>query len=288
MSQGAPENIVGLQAQVNHDKNHDILECKGDNKDFDSNKVEKGMNTEVISNISGSVGSISSVVATNKALRITKDKEGQKGHQRHLSPKLKISRYPRLPGKQPRKKEDDIPVKTVKERIKDLEPSAVESVKRVKRNKICVSPNKLYKNSDKKYENVSKDKKSDKKKSKNVKDLIDEDDVKKQCSRSSIHKVKSLIDAFNSQNVKMDKVRKRSVDDNKMIKLDDKKEVKIKNAFCQLLESAQGGETKTHSPSRRYRKRIGSLKTPSHDKKQSLIDDWIGRRKVEKCNGGTI
>ena len=60
------------------------------------------------------------------------------------------------------------------------------------------------------------------------------------------------------------------------------KEVKIKNAFCQLLESAQGGEAKTHSPSRRYRKRIGSLKTPSHDKKQSLIDDWIGRRKVEK------
>ena len=209
-----------------------------------------------------------------------KDNKRQKGHQGLLSPKLKIS-YPRLPGKQPRKKEDDIPVKTVKERIKDLEPSTVESVKRVKINKICVSPNKLYKNSDKKYENVSKDKKSDKKKIKNVKDLIDED-VKKQCSRSSIHKVKSLIDAFNSQNVKMDKVRKRSVDDDKMIKLDDKKEVKIKNAFCQLLESAQGGETKTHSPSRRYRKRIGSLKTPSHDKKQSLIDDWIGRRKVQK------
>ena len=115
MSQGAPENIVGLEApvgdlitwvkvnSVNHDKNHDILECKGDNKAFDRNKVEKGMNTEVISNISGSVGSISNVVNTNKALRITKDKDGQKGHQRHLSPKLKISRNPRLPGKQPRK-----------------------------------------------------------------------------------------------------------------------------------------------------------------------------------------
>ena len=57
----------------------------------------------------------------------------------------------------------------------------------------------------------------------------------------------------------------------------DKKEKRIKDAFSVLLESDQGGTLRSNSPGRRYKRRIGSLKTPLKDSKQGLISDWIGK-----------
>ena len=66
------------------------------------------------------------------------------------------------------------------------------------------------------------------------------------------------------------------------VKSDVKNNDKMKDAFSLLLASAQGGGIRTNSPIRKYRKRIWSLKTHSQDKSQSLLDEWIGIRKMDK------
>jgi len=110
-SQGAPQNrsglwtptdgptILGEVKTIVNDKfyNVDKLSFKGDTNKFEL-KVVGGKSCEVdIVDSQEVVRKVSNVILPKKALVVTKDGSGTKRHQCHLSPKLKISRYCKLP-----------------------------------------------------------------------------------------------------------------------------------------------------------------------------------------------
>ena len=132
--------------------------------------------------------------------------------------------------------------------------------------------------SDKKPAASLNDKNSDKKETNIVKSnkLVKTDNIKRVISVSPNLKVRSLIKTFN-ENVKMKNDKNLPCKSDKMM-IDDKKEIKLKDAFGLMMESVQGGGPKIFSPSRKHRKKIGGLKTPLKDRNQSFIDEWLGKR----------
>ena len=121
---------------------------KGDRIGFDNNKkvVESQKMSKhtinalsLLSNVGGTISEETSEVYCADMKNL---------HQRHLQVSFKTSRYHRLPDRQPLKKDDDKTVKSVKERIKDLEinDKKLVNVKNViKRGKCSISPNKMTK-----------------------------------------------------------------------------------------------------------------------------------------------